>query len=45
LKLAGALFGENLEYALLGILILSRRSLRTLAPANHVFHQYAPSLG
>src|SRR6266566_3835847 len=33
---------ENLQYPLLGILILHRRSLWTFEPADHVFHWYSP---
>src|SRR3984893_7092827 len=41
LEIGGRLpLSENLQYPFLGILILRRRSLRTLEPANHVFHRY-----
>src|SRR3990170_6155517 len=35
---------ENLQYPLLGILVLRRRSLRTFEPADHVLHGYSPLL-
>ena len=34
--------GEDLEDALLGTLVLHRRALRALGPAEHVFHGYPP---
>src|SRR5712692_10146636 len=33
---------ENLQYPLLGILVLRRRSLRTFEPADHVLHRHPP---
>src|SRR5439155_10306934 len=33
---------ENLQYPLLGILVLHRRSLRTFEPADHVLHRHPP---
>src|SRR5215204_1972740 len=35
---------ENLQYPLLGILVLHRRSLRTFGPAEHVLHRDSPLL-
>src|SRR6266481_7423517 len=43
LEIGGRLpLSENLQYPLLGILVLRRRSLRTFEPADHVFHRYSP---
>src|SRR4029450_10867147 len=40
LEIVGRLpLSENLQYPLLGILVLHRRSLRTFEPADHVLHQ------
>src|ERR1700751_90710 len=33
---------KNLQYPLLGILVLHRRPLRTFEPADHVFHWHPP---
>src|SRR5437588_12564760 len=45
LEIGGRLpLSENLQYPLLGILVLRRRSLRTFEPADHVLHRYSPLL-
>src|SRR5947209_876452 len=41
LEIGGCLpLSKNLQYPLLGILILRRRTLRTFKPADHVLHRY-----
>src|SRR6266851_7765944 len=43
LEIVGRLpLSENLQYPLLGILVLHRRPLRTFGPADHVLHRYPP---
>src|SRR5271170_538173 len=43
LEIGGRLpLGENLEDALLGILVLHGRTLGTFGPGDHVFHRYSP---
>src|SRR5713101_68164 len=43
LEIGGRLpLSENLQYPLLGILVLRRRSLRTFEPTDHVLHRYSP---
>src|SRR6266576_1694375 len=45
LEIGGRLpLSENLQYPLLDILVLRRRSLRTFEPADHVLHRYSPLL-
>src|SRR2546426_12302866 len=46
LEIGGRLpLSENLQYPLLGILVFRGRPLRTLEPADHVFHWYSLLLG
>src|SRR5712691_6793782 len=43
LEIVGRLpLSENLQYPLLGILVLHRRPLRTFGPTDHVLHRYPP---
>ena len=43
LEIVGRLpLSENFQDALLGILVLHRRSLRALGPTDHVFHRHPP---
>src|SRR2546426_12192289 len=45
LEIGGRLpLSENLQYPLLDILVLRRRSLGTFEPADHVLHRYSPLL-
>src|SRR6266481_1727537 len=45
LEIGGRLpLSENLQYPLLRILVLRRRSLRTFEPADHVLHWHPPRL-